>query len=144
MILQRHEPVIITGLQTQWKQTGNFDFSVGALRERFGTSLVRVSVSETERFDGPESGVLWGLDKSVDVLVRYRFINIINIIRTRLDTKTLLISRPPQTSMLFSDFLTLIDRNQKTKGDYKKVIPMTETFYLEYLALHQYLGKVEL
>ncbi len=37
--------------------------------------------------------------------------------------------RPPATSMAFSDFVRLL-REQGIK----------ETFYLEYLALHQYLG----
>lgn len=37
--------------------------------------------------------------------------------------------RPPATSMAFSDFVRLL----REKG-------IKETFYLEYLALHQYLG----
>lgn len=59
-------------------------FSAQHLRDSFGDSTVRVSLSETGRFDGPESGVLWGLDPKVDVLVR-----------------------PPTTSMRFRDFMTL-------------------------------------
>jgi hypothetical protein len=50
----------------------------------FGEHIVRVSVSETGRFDGPEDGSLWGLSSSTDVLVR-----------------------PPSTSMTMSDFLML-------------------------------------
>ncbi|CAB1109810.1 unnamed protein product [Ectocarpus sp. CCAP 1310/34] len=77
-----------------------------ALSERFGDSVVRVSLSETGRFDGPEPGDMWGLAPDDEVLVR-----------------------PPATSMAFSDFVRLL-RQEDIK----------ETFYLEYLALHQYLG----
>lgn len=77
---------------------------------QFGSQIVRVSVSETGRFDGPENGALWGLEPKIDVLVR-----------------------PPVTSMLLHDFFLL-----GTRG--KEVVK--EVFYLEYLALSQYLGKV--
>ena len=48
--------------------------------------------------------------------------------------------RPPQTSMLLKDFFTLLDQS-RGKGKDK---PVTESFYIEYLALHQYLGKVSI
>lgn len=59
------------------------------------------------RFDGPESGDLWGLSTEDEVLVR-----------------------PPTTSMAFEDFVQLL-----------KAKDIQETFYLEYLAVHQYLGE---
>ena len=77
---------------------------------QFGSEIVRVSVSETGRFDGPENGSLWGLDSKKDVLVR-----------------------PPVTSMLLHDFFLLADRSKEI---------VKEVFYLEYLALSQYLGQV--
>ena len=66
--------------------------------------------------------------------------------------------RPPQTSMLLKDFFTLLDRSRgkgvcasatgkggpvpgKEEGK-DKPVQVTESFYIEYLALHQYLGKV--
>ena len=65
--------------------------------------------------------------------------------------------RPPQTSMLLKDFFTLLDQSRGKGKDrpepYKgaregpvqwkgKDKPVTESFYIEYLAFHQYLGKV--
>lgn len=73
-----------------------------------------MSISETGRFDGPESGHLWRLDPRSDVLVR-----------------------PPVTSMRIQDFFNLAGDT----GDSAEA-GVTETFYLEYLALSQYLGKV--
>lgn len=103
-LLRDNKPVIITNFQDNW---ANHDsFSKENLEKKFGDYLVRVSVSESGRFDGPENGELWGLGPETDVLVR-----------------------PPATSMLFGDVL--------------KLMPMSnnkETFYLEYLALNQYLG----
>lgn len=83
---------------------------------------MRVSVSETGRFDGPESGALWGLDPNTDVLVR-----------------------PPATSMQLKDFFDLTKSSNESANfeigniEEEKV---KEIFYLEYLALSQYLGKV--
>lgn len=51
--------------------TTEFRFTSKELESRFGTYLVRASVSESGRFDGPENGTLWSLGASVDVLVRY-------------------------------------------------------------------------
>jgi tetratricopeptide (TPR) repeat protein len=93
----------------------NDAFQNDKLESFFGASMVRVSISETGRFDGPESGELWDLGSRTDVLVR-----------------------PPQTSMLLADYLTLALGHAPltdTNGQ-----PLSETFYLEYLALHQYLG----
>jgi hypothetical protein len=80
---------------------------------------VRVSVSETGRFDGPESGALWGLDPNTDVLVR-----------------------PPATSMQLKDFFELTKSSNDSANSGSGVGAVKEIFYLEYLALTQYLGKV--
>jgi hypothetical protein len=78
---------------------------------QFGNNFVRVSISESGRFDGPESGSLWGIDPGSEVLVR-----------------------PPATTMTLRDFITLAGgQNKGTK----------EIFYVEYLALTQYLGEVK-
>lgn len=95
-----NKPVIITNFQEDW------NIEKERLITHFGDAMIRVSISESGRFDGPENGKLWGLTEGEDVLVR-----------------------PPTTGMLFGDFMYLIS-NASTK----------ETFYLEYLALHQYLG----
>ena len=79
---------------------------------QFGSNFVRVSISESGRFDGPESGSLWGVDPGSEVLVR-----------------------PPATTMALKDFITLAGtQNRDTK----------EIFYVEYLALTQYLGEVNM
>jgi hypothetical protein len=81
------------------------------LLHQFGDNFVRVSISESGRFDGPESGSLWGIDPGSEVLVR-----------------------PPATTMTLRDFITLAGgQNKGTK----------EIFYVEYLALTQYLGEVK-
>lgn len=83
---------------------------------------MRVSVSETGRFDGPESGALWGLDPNTDVLVR-----------------------PPATSMNLKDFFELTKSSNESASFETGVSEddtIKEIFYLEYLALSQYLGKV--
>ena len=50
-----------------------------------------------------------------------------------LDSKTDVLVRPPVTSMLLHDFFLLADRGKEI---------VKEVFYLEYLALSQYLGQV--
>ena len=156
-LLQQHTPMIITNFQSTWYMNNSptnsanqqqqdtqeekniasssssslneqiNPFSQTNLLQKFGNSMIRVSVSETGRFDGPEDGQLWGLTNSNsgngDVLVR-----------------------PPQTSMLFGDFLTLLNRQDQnhTNSGKDNSNGVKETFYLEYLALHQYLGKVSI
>ena len=44
--------------------------SIASLRRVFAESIVRVSVSDSGRFDGPEDGSLWGLSADTEVLVR--------------------------------------------------------------------------
>ena len=135
-ILRAQQPVIITNFQSFWPSathaSGSNDspFSKANLAKRFGSNMVRVSVSESDRFDGPEDASLWGLATSrsggsessrgghtyEEVLVR-----------------------PPQTSMLLADFLTLVS-GQSARPQH--LAELQETFYMEYLALHQYLGQV--
>jgi len=104
-LIHNNKPVIITNFQDQWASSDTF--TKKSLVDKFGEYLVRVSVSESGRFDGPENGTLWGLGPETDVLVR-----------------------PPATSMLFADVLKLMSQSNNK-----------ETFYLEYLALNQYLGN---
>jgi hypothetical protein len=114
--MMHNKPAIIKNFQQQWFNLSDSSSlqDVATKREiermlltRFGSAVVRVSVSPTGRFDGPEAGPLWGLPADKDVLVR-----------------------PPASSMLFADFLRLVKSESR------------ETFYLEYLALQQYLGPV--
>ena len=104
-LIRNNKPVIITNFQDDWASPDAF--TKKKLEDKFGEYLVRVSVSESGRFDGPENGTLWGLGPDTDVLVR-----------------------PPATSMLFGDVMKLMSRSNNK-----------ETFYLEYLALNQYLGQ---
>ena len=76
-----------------------------ALRAACGDSTVKVGVSPTGRYDGPEAGHRWGLPAGREVLVR-----------------------PPETFMRLGDYLRLLEE------------PTPESFYVEYNALHQYLG----
>lgn len=48
--------------------------SSSQLRYQFGDSTVRVHVSQSGRFDGPENGQLWGLSADAEVLVRYAYL----------------------------------------------------------------------
>ena len=120
----RNKPVVVRNgeFQQHWRrnvtrpgQAGTYPtFSSAHLTDVFGDAIVRVSVSESGRFDGPESGPAWGLAPDVDVLVR-----------------------PPLTSMRLADFFALMQKTDM-EGSGETCIP--ETFYIEYLALHQYLG----
>lgn len=106
-----NQPAVLLNMQESWGLTTDgmrrSSLSLDVLLDKFGDDLVRVSVSEHGRFDGPEAGDKWGLSSDIDVLVR-----------------------PPATTMRFRDFLYLV-KSSSTR----------ETFYLEYLALNQYLGK---
>lgn len=107
--IKTNTPVILHGFQSSWTPSNfsNPDVFIRYLEKNFGKNIVKVSVSPTGRFDGPEPGEWWGLEKEKEVLVR-----------------------PPTSSMLFADFLFVAKSN------------LRETLYLEYLALHQYLGEV--
>jgi len=62
--IKGNKPVVITNFQDSWSRSE--EFSNAALKEKFGDDFVRVSVSESGRFDGPEPGELWGLRKDID------------------------------------------------------------------------------
>ena len=111
--IKANSPVVIENFQDGWgKGSGRDAFRTQSLLSMFGDNIVRVSMSETGKFDGPEDGKLWGLSDGTDVLVR-----------------------PPSTSMRFKDFLSLVDKYGENATSSKEV------FYLEYLSLHQYLGN---
>lgn len=112
-------PVIITKMQDGWgvfgdnhqeKAASKDIFTVAGLARHFGNNTVTVSISQHGRFDGPENGELWGLGRDTDVLVR-----------------------PPTTFMQLIDFLSLVGTSSTPASS-------NVSFYLEYLALHQYLG----
>lgn len=103
-IVAKNKPVVIKNFQDSFAPSASWQWD--SLAERWGALTVHASVSQSGRFDGPESGNMWGLSKSNEVLIR-----------------------PPGANMKFGDYLTLLRAN------------LTETFYLEYLATHQYLGE---
>ena len=117
--VRQSRPAVIANLQADWGLQGGPQesssprdiFTIAGLVGAFGNSTVTVSVSQHGRFDGPEKGDLWGLDASTDVLVR-----------------------PPTTSMKLVDYFALQQQGTSNAAE-------GATFYLEYLALHQYLGQ---
>jgi hypothetical protein len=62
-------PALLSHFQAHWS-TPKGTITKEWLAETFGDAVVRVSVSDTGRFDGPESGSLWGLPAAEEVLVR--------------------------------------------------------------------------
>ena len=136
-LIKAGKPAIITNMQDhwQWGQDGaSSSSSSSTLREtllnEYGDELVRVSISPSDRFDGPETGDKWGLSASTEVLVR-----------------------PPSTTMCLRDYFTLTANgngngsgngsdsgSSSTGGHGGEEQGLRETFYIEYLSLQQYLG----
>ena len=114
----QNKPVVIKNFQDAF--AGPDAWKRESLKARFGEMPVRVSLSQTGRFDGPENGTLWGLSVEEEVLVR-----------------------PPQTSMRFGDFVDLLHMAAMGAeiGTHARTRTLTETFYLEYLSVSQYLGE---
>ena len=79
------EPVVIRNLQQLAGFAPRAAWSRAGLSRALGSHVVRVSVSQDGRFDGPEDGALWGVERGNDVLVR-----------------------PPETHMRLADLLTLL------------------------------------
>ena len=103
-LLAARKPVVLTNLQAEAGFAPPEAWEARALSRTAGHRVVKVSVSQSGRFDGAEDGALWGIVGD-DVLVR-----------------------PPETHMRLRDLLALLRRRTP------------ESFYLEYNALHQYLG----
>lgn len=102
-------PVIINNFQNEWSTAE--EFSNAKLYNKFRDDIVVVSVAENGRFDGSESGKLWGLSEDVEVL-----------------------ERPATMSMSFGSFMQLVHS--------KTIEAMTsETYFIRYLSLDQYLGR---
>eukprot|EP00624_Nannochloropsis_granulata_P001146 evm.model.NODE_15307_length_16043_cov_30.735523.2 len=116
--MARNTPCVITNFQEGFKGREGALWTHAGLSEAVGDEWVRVSLSATGRFDGPEEGALWrrgegeGEDEVEEVLVR-----------------------PPQTTMRMNDFLSLLRLSQANPS-----LAPNATFYLEYLSLTQYLG----
>lgn len=104
-VVEAGEPVVLVGLQQATGFAPASRWGASALRAACGDSTVKVGVSPTGRYDGPEAGHRWGLPAGREVLVR-----------------------PPETFMRLGDYLRLLEE------------PTPESFYVEYNALHQYLG----
>lgn len=119
-VIKTGKPVVISNFQNHWgSANGSAAQRRGlkaALLSDFGNDTVRVSVSASDRFDGPEDGSLWGLGKGQEVLVR-----------------------PPTVSMRLGDFFTLSQHQHQHRG--QRQGHGRETFYIEYLSLQQYLGN---
>jgi len=105
-LVRMGKPVVLRGLQRAAGFAPAEQWTREALARSFGDEIVKVSVSQSGRFDGPEDGSKWGLSEKDEVLVR-----------------------PPETHMLLRHYLWLLEQ------------PTAEAFYLEYNALHQYLGE---
>ena len=63
-LMKANKPAIITNFQKNWAPKESFSDS--SLLNKFGESIIRVSLSPTGRFDGPERGSLWGLNDDVE------------------------------------------------------------------------------
>jgi tetratricopeptide (TPR) repeat protein len=81
--VESQAPIVITNFQDRFAPREAWSWD--AMLDRFGDALVRVSVSQTGRFDGPEDGSLWGLPEGSEVLVR-----------------------PPAQTMRFRDYVALM------------------------------------
>ena len=124
------KPVVITNFQEHWYSSSGCNSSDGnegggskkshllsrkVLTSDHGDRLVRVSVSASDRFDGPEPGDLWGLSAQEEVLVR-----------------------PPSSSMRLADFFSLtdamasatygVDTRAGPENRSKRLRPALETF----------------
>ncbi len=109
--VKKNRPVVVKNFQAAF--AGPEAWTHAALVEKFGEMPVRVSLSQTGRFDGPENGTLWGLGADDEVLVR-----------------------PPQTTMRFQDFADLLRLARAAPSQ-----APAANFYLEYTSLTQYLGE---
>jgi len=67
--VMKSKPVVLPGLVSFW-MSDEKSFNKSFFSDKFGDDIVKVSVSQSGRFDGPEDGALWGLSSNVDVLVR--------------------------------------------------------------------------
>jgi len=121
--MKKNTPCVITNFQEGFgggreggREGGGGVWTHAGLSEMVGEEWVRVSLSATGRFDGPEEGGLWGEggreEEVEEVLVR-----------------------PPQTTMRMDDFLSLLRLSQANPS-----LAPNASFYLEYLSLTQYLG----
>lgn len=68
--ISKSRPIIFENLAFDWFGDDDNLFAKEFFIDNFGDNIVKVSVSENGRFDGPEDGKLWGLGSNVDVLVR--------------------------------------------------------------------------
>ena len=63
-------PVVLTNLQRDAGFASGDAWSARQLAALAGERIVKVSISQSGRFDGSEDGSLWGLSDEQDVLVR--------------------------------------------------------------------------
>lgn len=105
-VLRKGEPAVLLGLQQGFAPREAW--TPAALRQDFGQLPVKVSVSPSNRFDGPEPGAWWGLGIQADAEV----------------VEEVLV-RPPETHMRLGDVLSLL------------AMRTPERFYVEYAAMHQ-------
>ena len=69
-LLHARTPVVVTNLQSDAGFAPHAAWRASALAEAAGDRVVRVSISQSGRFDGAEPGSLWGLGEGDEVLVR--------------------------------------------------------------------------
>jgi hypothetical protein len=123
--MKKNTPCVITNFQEGFGgREGGREGGQGGLWTHAGLSgvvgeeWVRVSLSATGRFDGPEEGGLWGEGEG-----------------GREEEVEEVLVRPPQTTMRMDDFLSLLRLSQANPS-----LAPNASFYLEYLSLTQYLG----
>jgi hypothetical protein len=69
-LIKARAPVVLTNLQRDAGFASGDAWSAHQLAALAGERIVKVSISQSGRFDGSEDGSLWGLSEGQDVLVR--------------------------------------------------------------------------
>ena len=69
-LIKARAPVVLTNLQRDAGFASGDAWSARQLAALAGERIVKVSISQSGRFDGSEDGSLWGLSEGQDVLVR--------------------------------------------------------------------------
>jgi hypothetical protein len=69
-LITARAPVVLTNLQRDAGFASGDAWSARQLAALAGERIVKVSISQSGRFDGSEDGSLWGLSEGQDVLVR--------------------------------------------------------------------------
>ncbi len=147
--VRKHQPVVITNFEDDYAPPEAWTRE--ALKAKFGRLPVRVSLSQTGRFDGPEDGTLWcvaserimclSICLAWSPLSTHRSTYTIDSPTCRgLGPEEEVLVRPPQVTMRFGDLADLLHLSAVAHKHGAASDLTAASFYLEYLSLAQYLG----